>query len=81
MSKPNRFFGLSLSTRDLEDYLIEKYDFPEDTKIVHWEMPTNQAGWAIRISSKEFPIVNDFVLLNTARLREGYKWEASTPEK
>jgi len=75
MEDKRRIFGLSLSTADLEDYLIEKYGFPKDTMIVNWAMPPNQRGWAIQLHSKEFPVTGELDTYATARFPEGYKYK------
>lgn len=57
----------TLSRADLERYLIESFNEPEDVVVTKIESPVNQEAWAIVLQSSKYPKQGDLDTLAMAK--------------
>jgi hypothetical protein len=66
--------SFSIARADIERYLIDTHNFPEDVVVTSITKVANQAGYVIEIQSNDFPVLGDLELTTTERIRKGYKY-------
>jgi hypothetical protein len=57
----------TLSRADLERYLIENHDMPEDIVVTNIARPVNQEAWLVNVQSKKFATADDLSMWPTQR--------------